>query len=92
MFEGKSSLLRKGLYLAAGAALLSRLPRLLAGIPLKRASKRLLQDPYRENLWAMISSLNRMGPQVALENSKGPIGQGHQAPLRLTAKPSPSIA
>jgi glutamate synthase domain-containing protein 2 len=82
MFEGKSSLLRKGLYLAAGAALLSRLPRLLAGIPLKRASKRLLQDPYRENLWAMISSLNRMGPQVALENSlRAQSGKAIKRPL-----------
>jgi glutamate synthase domain-containing protein 2 len=85
MFQEKSSIWRKGLFLTAavgGAALLGRLPRVLTGFALKRASKRLLQDPYRENLWAMVSSLSRMGPQVALENSlRAQTGKAIKRPL-----------
>lgn len=85
MSQGNSSVWRKGLVITAaagGVMLLSKLPRVLTGFALKRASKRLLQDPYRENLWAMVSSLDRMGPQVALENSlRAQTGKAIKRPL-----------
>lgn len=52
------------------------------GLTIKRAGKRLIQDPYKENLWELVSVLQRTNPQAVVENSlRSETGQEVLRPL-----------